>query len=231
MPISVLLMAQEATKGLKSFGPKVLLNITNNKKVIDYHINNFINLQKGARIITSVGFDSEKIVKYLSTIKQNKKQINNTLFCEDYNNKNDGYVLSQFLNKYPDTTGLLIIPAGVLFKSNAIAKKNVSKKSTIFLLNKYAENFETGCSIQNEEIKYVFFDLDHCWTECVYFNQESIAELKRIIANKNIDNKFIFEIINILLEKNIKFEYETISYKKFIKVNNNKQTKKAKLYL
>ena len=230
MPISILLMAQEATKGLKSFGPKILLNITPHKKIIDYHISNFIGLQKSANIVTSIGFDSEKIVKYLSTITKNKKQINNTILCQNYSIYNDGYVLSRYLAKYPDTKGLLIVPAGVLFKSNAINKNHISKQSTIFLLNKYNSNFETGCSIQDEEIKYVFFNLEHCWTECVYLNQQCINELKNIIATKNIDNKFLFEIVNLLIERNVKFVYETINYKKFIKINNAKETTKARSY-
>lgn len=230
MPISILLMAQEATKGLKSFGPKILLNITPHKKIIDYHISNFMSLQKSANIVTSIGFDSEKIVKYLSTITKNKKQINNTILCQNYSINNDGYVLSEYLRKCPDTKGLLIVPAGVLFKPNSINKNHISKQSTIFLLNKYNPNFETGCSIQDEEIKYVFFNLEHCWTECVFLNQACISELKNIIDTQNIDNKFLFEIVNMLIDKNVEFAYEKINYKKFIKINNAKETAKARSY-
>lgn len=230
MPINVLLMAQEPTKGIKSFGPKVLLDINTNKKILDYHIQNFISMQKNANIITSVGFDKEKIHKYLNNISNNKRQINNTLDCKHYHCKNEGYVLKQYLHKYPKTNKLLIVPAGVLFKKNTILKKHINKKSTIFLLNKYLQNFEKGCSIQDGQIKYIFFDLEYCWTECVYLNSEAIDILKTQCNTKGFENKFLFEIVNNLIEKNIHFEYEIINSNKFIKINHIKEIKKAKTY-
>lgn len=230
MPISVLLMAQEPTKGIKSYGPKILLNINSKKKIIDYHIDNFINIQKSAKIITSIGFDGEKIKKHLLKISRNKKQINNTLFCKDYDKYNEGYIISEYLKNYPNTDRLLIVPAGILFKPNSIENKHINKNSTIFLLNKYAENFHTGCSIQYDKIKYMFFDLEYCWTECVYFNKQSIEKIKEIIQHSDIKNKFIFEIINILLEHNVEFDYEIMNASKFIKINSTKELARAKNY-
>lgn len=230
MPISILLMAQEPTKGIKSFGPKILLDVNNKKKIIDYHIENFIGLQKSANIITSIGFDGEKIKKYLLRITKNKKQINNTLYCKDYAKYNEGYIISEYLKHYPDTERLLIVPAGILFKPNAILYKHINKKSTIFLLNKYNDNFNTGCSIQNDQIKYMFFDLEHCWAECIYLTGKALSKLKQIIMNSDINNRFIFEIVNMLLEYNIEFDYQIINSTKFIKINNTKELAKAKRY-
>jgi hypothetical protein len=124
---------------------------------------------------------------------------------------------------------LLVITNGVLFKNNPFKSKINNNLSQIYCINKPKTNFDIGY-IGDTSIEYLFFDLPNKWTECVMFNQEALSLIRNIDKQK-ISQMYLFEIINLLIEKKIIFNIQTSDKKYFMKINNAKDISKAKVFI
>lgn len=223
--LDILIIAPEITKGMKSLGSKALLLIKKNLSVIQYQILQANNLDKHARITVVLGFEYEKILNTIQSYKNVNYIINN-----EYRYTNQAYSLKLFYNKYEDVSSLFIVSSGVLLKDMVIDKSMLSDRSKVFLLNKDKENFELGCSQETDYTEYIFYDLPSKWSECIYLNQEGI-EATKIVVNKNNSNQmYLFEAINNILG-HTHIDKCFIDKRKIMKINNQKDIPKAKVFI
>jgi hypothetical protein len=84
------------------------------------------------------------------------------------------------------------------------------------------ESFNIGLTINDKKVEYVFYDLPNRWSEILYINSSDIQKTKNLLTKYNLKQKFLFELINILIENNIIFETETVPSKNILKINNHK---------
>ena len=222
--IDSLILIPEITKGMKSVGSKSLLKIKNTP-VLEHQINEILNIHKGIKLNIATGFDHEKISKHISTKYDNVECIYNEL----YETTNQTKALSIFLENHA-CENLLIISSGILLKNKNIPLSTLSGTSKIYLLNKPRNNFNIGCSL-GSSTEYLFYDLPNIWSECVYLNKEAILALKDIIQIQNTDQFYLFEIINILILRNIRFENIVIDKKNIFKINHTKDLTKARQFI
>jgi CTP:phosphocholine cytidylyltransferase-like protein len=223
--IDALILAPEITKGMKSLGSKALLEIKKKIPVIEYQIRLLQNISKDIRITAIVGFESEKIIPILN--QHNIKYIYN----EEYKHTSQSYSLKIFLDQNPTAENLLVINNGILLKPNTLKRQMLIGNSKIFLLNKLKENFTLGC-LKQSNIEYIFYDLPELWSECIYFNKNTLDILSSILDNSYINNMYLFEIINKVLNLNIiEFEKIYIDKKNIMKINSQKDITKAKLFI
>jgi len=224
--MNVVILAPEITKGMKSIGSKALLKIKQSMSVIDYQIHEIKKYSSQTKISIVSGFEHDKINKLYSHSKNIEVLYNNT-----YANTNHGASLSVFLDsKASIDNNLLVITNGVLFKNNPFKLKNNNKsKSQIYCINKPKNNFDIGY-IGESSVEYLFFDLPNKWTECVMFDTESLNLIKSI-GKKRISQMYLFEIINLLIEKKLKFDIITSDKKNFMKINNAKDISRAKVFI
>jgi len=223
--LNALILIPEITKGMKSIGSKSLLKIKNNKYIIEHQIEQLLNINKNIRLTIATGFDSDKIIKLIT-----KYNTINYIYNSEYEYTNFGKSLKLYLQNYPEIDNLLLISSGILFKSGTFKNIEFEQQSQIFLLDKPKYNFDIGCS-QNNIIEYLFYDLPEVWSECIYLDKIAIKNLIEIIENKNIDHMYIFEIINILLSKDIKFKKIKLPKNNFVKINSAKDVGKAKVFV
>lgn len=223
--LNALIICPEITKGMKSIGSKSLLPIKNNKCVLDYQITCLKNIDPNIRIAIATGFESDKI-EFLSKQYKNIDCIYNI----DYKTTNQASSLRKYLEKYQNINNLLILCSGVIFKNKCIKRSMLDMSSKIFLLNKQKENFTLGCSTNNT-IEYLFYGLPETWSECVYLNEDSISWLNLFIKKNSIDQMYIFEILNEILNNKIYFSKQLIDKKDIIKITNQKDIKKAKVFI
>lgn len=223
--MDVLIIAPEITKGMKSVGSKALLKIKQSMSVIDYQISQIKKYSSQSQITIVSGFEHEKIVKLYA----HSKNIN-IVYNPNYLNANHGASLSVFLDEITCNDNLLVITNGILFKNNPFKLRNINNNSSlIYCINKPKINFDIGY-IGGSEIEYLFFDLPNKWSECVMFNTEAIS-LIRSIEKQKISHMYLFEIINLLIEKHISFNVITSDKKNFMKINNIKDIPKAKIFI
>lgn len=222
--INALILIPEITKGMKSIGSKSLLRIKNSKHIIEYQIEQIRDIHKNICINIATGFDNDKIKKIID------KYDVNIAYNDSYEDSNYGKSLRIFLEQNPDLDNLFIVGSGILFKKDAILYQNLKEESKIFVLDKPKNNFNIGCG-SGEYIEYLFYDLVQPWSECVFLNQNAIDAIKLLIKNKNVDQMYIFEIINHLIMHNIVFKKYSTSKNHFFKISGLKDLNKAKIFI
>jgi len=223
--LDILIIAPEITKGMKSLGSKALLAIKKNLSVIEYQIAQARSIDKHARITTILGFEYEKI---LNIIKQHKNI--DYIINYEYKHTNQAYSLKLFYDQHKDVSNLLIISSGVLLKDLVIDKSMLMDHSKVFLLNRDKENFELGCSQDSNYTEYIFYDLPFRWSECIYLNKEGIEATKEFVGKNISEQMYLFEAINNIL-KNIDIDKCVIDRRKIMKITNQKDIAKAKVFI
>lgn len=223
--INALIIVPEITKGMKSIGSKALLEIKKHKCVLDYQIESIKNIDNNIKITIATGFESEKIIKIL----ENYKNID-YIYNANYQSTNQAESLKLYLTTKSNISNLLVVTSGIIFKNKSIVKSMLKGDSKLFVLNKPKENFTLGCAEQLL-LEYVFYDLPKPWSECLYLNKETLLWLKTFVINNNINQMYLFEIINELLNNNIMIIPQNIDKKHIIKINNQKDIIKAKLFV
>lgn len=221
--IDILIITPEITKGMKSVGSKCLLPLRKNLSVIEYQIAQAQKITKQSRITINIGFDSEKIISRLYRYRTIRYLVNN-----QYDNTNQANNLLLYLDEYKPKN-LLILSSGLLIKENTIEKIHLQSECKIFMLHKHKNNFSIGSSVC-KNLEYLFFDMDEPWTEIVYLNEDAINILSN--CDKNIfQQMYLFEVINFLLSKNVKFTKVYLNKGSVMKINNYKDLNKAKIFI
>jgi hypothetical protein len=219
----ILLLVPEITKGMKSLGSKALLGIKNSTIVLDYQIQQLKKIDQNANIFIGTGFESDKIRKAIT--KYSKVHI---IENKNYASSNQSKLIKLFIETRLSYNDLLIISNGILFKNSCI---KYGGKSKIFLIDKPKANFNIGCN-DSEMVHYLFYDLPTPWSECVLFDRETVHGIVDICKSQDIDQLFLFELVNILIEKyNISFDKGFISKKNIMKINTIKDIPKAKIFI
>lgn len=220
--LDILILVPEITKGMKSLGSKALLKIKSSTMVLEYQIEQIRRLYGKSRIFIGTGFESEKIKKLFTGYT-------NLYFIDDpeYNTTNQAKLISLFAQNY-SSTKLLIISNGILFKNNPFVCDDQSK---IFLIDKPKNHFNIGCNAV-DPVLYLFYDLPIAWAECVFFDAEAIRNIKHMSQTKNINQMYLFEIINKLIEEHdTNFVSDIVKKKDIMKINTAKDISKAKLFI
>lgn len=221
--IDILIITPEITKGMKSIGSKCLLPLRKNLTVIEHQITQIQKIIKHGNVTINIGFDYEKIMQKMRKHKNIQYLINTR-----YEDTNQGNNIILYINQH-NPKKLLVLSSGLLIKDGAFDKKYLNDECSIFMLNKQKHNFTIGSAASNE-IEYLFFDLDEPWSEIVYFNETAINILKSYDP-KIFEQMYLFEIINFLISKNIKFNKFYINKSQIMKINNVKDLIKAKTFI
>lgn len=219
--ISALIIASEVTKGMKSIGSKSLLKIKNSILVIEHQIKELKKQYKNIDITVATGFESDKMLKALN----NYNNIN-FLYNNKYQVTNQAKSIIDYIdNKLP--TKLLIISSGILFKGHFLV---TGKNSRIFMLDKPRSDFTIGCNMENGA-SYLFYDLPHRWSECAMINRDDLSMLKKISQNKNLEQLYLFEIINLLSDSGSIINKVDMPKQQIMKIANIKDLSKARSFV
>lgn len=221
--LNVLIIIPEITKGMKSIGSKSLLKIKNNIPILEYQIQQIKHINHKIKICVSTGFEGDRVAK---TLRKYKVDI---LHNPDYSITNQAKCVEMFIKKYsPDN--MLLISNGILFRNQPFDLDNLSE-SKIFLIDKPKINFNIGCAHENDNVNYLFYDLPVVWSECVFLNRSSVELLENLWSKINMNQMYLFEVINTLILNNAIFHKKYISKKDIMKINNIKDLNKAKTFI
>jgi GTP:adenosylcobinamide-phosphate guanylyltransferase len=220
--INAIIIATEITKGMKSVGPKALLQIKKTTCVIEYQINELKKNYKNINIYVAIGFESDKMIKILS------KHNINIIFNPDFRYTNQVKSIIDCVNLY-DINNLLVINNGILFKKSFGCIKS-NESSSVFTLSKSKMDFNIGCQ-KSDEVMYLFYDLPEKWTECVLLNNTAINNLRSMSKNKNMSQLYVFEMVNMLIENGHSFKRVSLDSRNIMKISGIKDLKKAKVFI
>lgn len=223
--IDILLISPEIAKGMKSIGPRSLLPLRKNLTVIEYQIAQLQKI-KPSKITINIGFESEKILQTLHRYKTINYLIN-----DKYAVTNQAINLISYIKKHKPYQ-LLVYSTGLLIKNNIILKHELYQNDDsckLFILNKSKHNFDIGCSnMKNPD--YLFYDMPESWAEICYLNKEAI-EILASCQESSFEQMYLFEAINILLQKNILFDKIYVNKTNIMKIQTMKDLPTAKLFI
>lgn len=199
MKCNIVLLHHEQTKGMKSFGPKALLKIKLNNKtdlIINHQIEQIANnLDKESVIVFVVGFDKDKLIKKLPMLKKHKKII---IENNEYKRYNQSYAMMLGLQAINNNLPTLVIDAGVLLNKPLPFDVDTNKETNIVFTNANTKEFDVGCTINNCDIEYMFYDLSPKWINMLCIAPKYKSTITNIASHHK--NAQLFEIINYSLK-------------------------------
>jgi choline kinase len=188
---------------MKSYGPLPLINIAN-YKLIDTQIKaiqqTFVNFE----IILCVGFDSEKICKYVRS-KYNKlpiRIVENQLFNTSNNCESARLAINNTLNNK-----ILICDGTLMFTNKTLSLINYDKACAVYEESP-SENLEIGINVDDKnEAQHFSFGAHLTWSEILFLHNEEIIEsFRKALSFQDSKNKFLFEAINELIKTKYKIQ-------------------------
>ena len=215
--ITVVLLCDNPGYRMKSYGPISLIDIYS-KKLIDLQIHAIKERFENFEIVICLGFDCEKVCKYIkSKYRDRIRIVENQL----YNNTNSCESLRLCLNNI-NNDKILICDGNLLFTKNTLSHIDINKPNT--LIEHTSNNtLEIGVNINQRNIAQFFsFGAKHTWCEMLFLTGSNIIEsFRKILTNPNNKTRFVFEAINELISMN--YEIKTIVNKSQLnKINNIK---------
>lgn len=216
--ITVVLLCDLPGYRMKSYGPPSLINIEDSK-LIDIQIDAIRQTFPKNEIIICVGFDSEKIIKYIRSkyTNMNIRLIENQI----YNISNSCESVRLALNNTMNNR-VLICDGNLLLNSNILSLVQYSDSAAI-IEKTPCPNLEVGINIgENNEAQHFSFGACNTWSEILYLdNSEIIDALRKILSCVDYKTKFIFEALNDLLKTKHKLQC-LINNHSIKKINNIK---------
>lgn len=217
--IDIVLCIPEITKGMKSFGPKSLIQIYK-KTLIEHQIINLRKNFKRNKIYIFSGFCSDKIKKSVqeSSILKKGKSLE---IIEDNKYYMHGplYLINDYMKKEPSKDGALFINSGIITNHNF--SKDIDKKNNcnFFIDTKSKNNFYIGSNNSG----YLFYDLPNVWSECFYLCRNTLDKIANPKYAKKIEKMFCFEILNTIQDDLcIEINKKYISKNQICKINHIK---------
>lgn len=195
--ITVILLCDSPGYRMKSYGPLPLIGIAD-KKLIDLQINAIQQTFINNEIVLCVGFDAEKICKYVRTYysKSNIRIVENQLFNSCNSCESTRISLNNTLNDK-----ILICDGNLLLNSKSLSLiKN--DETCILTETNPSENLEIGINVnEKQNAEYFSFGARTIWSEILYLhNFETVELFRRIIVSQDNKSKFLFEALNELIK-------------------------------
>jgi GTP:adenosylcobinamide-phosphate guanylyltransferase len=198
-----IIIADSPIYRMKSYGPVPLIEIKN-KKLIDYQIEAITKTYKNYEIILCVGFESNKVTKYIKS----KYSKHNIRIIENTNYQDTSSCESLRLSLNNTTNGKVFIIDGNLFFNYKILKLKNKEDNIAYVTEGQSKDFDIGININEHKCAEFFcFGAKHSWSEISYLgDMQAVSSLNKILYNDTFKRKFIFEALNAIIGMNkIKF--------------------------
>lgn len=214
--ITVILLCDNPGYRMKSYGPISLINI-GSKKLIDLQIDAITTVFPKSEIIICLGFDCEKVCRYIKSKYLDKIRIvENQLYATT----NSCESLRLCLNN-SNSNKILICDGNLLFDRQTISLIDKTKPC-VLVESEPNDTLEIGININKNVAQFFSFGAKYIWSEIMFLAGNDIIEsFRKILSNSHNKTRFVFEAINELIT--MKYEIKTIHNKRSLhKVNNIK---------
>jgi choline kinase len=198
--MNIIILGDKFQKKMKSKGCMGLFKIKNKYRIVEqYEI--IKKIFPTANIFYIYGFESKKLLNSLQKYDDLVRDVS-FIYNDRHDKYNYGYTLSLASEHINDD---IIICFGDTTLSNINLLRVKDEYSKIIIGN---NSNELGCVISNSKIENIFYDLENPIEEIYFIKKQDISILKQILENKSlgINNMFIFEIINQMIDKNVMFK-------------------------
>lgn len=204
---TAIILSYEKSLRYKSLYPKCLIEIINNKTLLESQIS----------FLKNNGFDNIYLIGgYRIDRLKNIKDIN-ILYYPQYEKTSEINVLKYAFNMINDLTNLFILSGDTYFLENPKLDFNES-----FLVH---NNKQTGVGFYNnkEYVTRMSFDSNMKWAKAIFLNKDILQDIHKIIKKQY----FIIELINDIIDNNFNIKIIDIkcanieTKKDLVKLNDN----------
>lgn len=190
--LTIIILASAPIYRMRTYGPTPLIRV-DNECLFDIILERVGLIFPSSDIILTVGFQAQKVIKYVPSFI---RIVENQLY-EDTNLTED---LRLALNNTV-TNRVLIINGNCVLDTESFTKINLNE-SSIFVENKgiLPEN-AVGVTQQNGFVNNFAYGIENKWCEIAYITNKELELLKNVVNNTDRKRFFLFESLNVVLEK------------------------------
>jgi len=202
--------------GMKSFGVKHLFKNHYGHTLLHKQIQAILQAYPKAEIIVVSGFESDKIAR----LKDNRFRIVENQLFQETNEVED---VRLALNN-THSNNILFIHSDLYF--NHYTLHNLSSENSIIYDSRLQlSEQELGITVVDNLATRLDFKLSKKWCNILSLNGKALDILKNLL-NKSISHLYMFEIINTILDKDVKIKaFEPLSMK-ILKIDTPDQYRK-----
>lgn len=199
--MNILILGDKYTRGMKSKGCQALLSYNQKYNYFEYQYNILTNKFASANIVYVYGLGDKKFVSYIQNNKLLDRDNLHIIHNQEYEIKNDIYSIYLCKTKIDTSDDTLII-----FGNSILNRFKFDHRSTSCLFTSRYHDDRIGCVYQNGFVENIGFDLDNRIDKIYYIARQDMGLFMSLISDQKNHNKFIFEIINLMIDKDTKVQ-------------------------
>lgn len=200
--MNIVILGDKYDKGKKSKGCQALIDYNTTTKYIDYQYKVLKENTGHVNVIYVYGLGDKKFISYYYSNKSLRKI--KTIFNNHYETKNETYSIYLCKDVINVNDPLLILYGNSTIKKQHLNKLLNKKETCIFHQNK--GQTEIGCIHNNKNVENIGLDLELKIDNIYYISQPDMVSFMEIISDSTNHNRFVFEIINLMIDQNILVE-------------------------
>ena len=189
---TVIILAAGIGYRMKSYGPKCLLKVSQNKTIIEKQIDTVsLHLPK-SDVISVLGFECDKALKVLS---DRSRIVENQLYEETNTAESIRLAIN---NGVRDS--VLIIHGDLIFNPETLAHHDFRRSFAIVDSKHQFRLNEAGVTINDWQITRFAYGLNTKWSQIVFLIGKELQMLKNICRNREKNKMYTFEILNEIID-------------------------------
>lgn len=197
--MNLIILGDKYRRGKKSKGCQGLISYKKSK-IINYQIQFFQKFFDLNNIIYIGGHEFKSLKSY---IKHNLNDSINLIYNHKYEETNDGYSIN-LIRDFLNNNCLFIRGDTIPPNSLKLLQKD---RSTVFS-TKSNINSELGFAHTQDKILHIDFDLPNIIHDDIYYIEKNDMKLLKILLQTQpLDNSFLFEILNKMIDSGITFTH------------------------
>lgn len=216
--IDIIIPCAGLGKRMKSYGPKPLIKIKDNKTILDNQLKIIKKFFPNSNIIMVCGFERDHL---MNSSPQEIMKIEN----EHYETTN--VVRSLGLALRCVKRDVMVIYGDLVFNEECLKVMNLNKSSVLAGYNIMSDS-EIGCIDNQGYLQNMMYDLPNKWGQIAFFKNKELKLLKEICWKKENFNTFGFEAINQIINNGGKFIMCGSNKAKAIDIDSSKDLERVK---
>ena len=213
--ITVIIMAANIGYGMKSYGPKSLLNINSSETLIEYQINLIKTSFSNADIILVVGFAADRLIK---RCPPGVRIVENQL----YETTNEVEQVRLALN-CTLTNNVLIMKDDIVFNYETLYSITKDTSCIIYDSKQQIDSSNVGVTINDDSASIFSYDIENKWCHMVYLIQKDKEILQNICNKRDRGRMYLHEALNLMLQRTKKIKAIEPTDMEIVKINTSKQ--------
>lgn len=196
--MNIIILGDKYQKRMKSRGCVGLIKF-NNKNILNHQYKTLKHKFPNANIIYIYGFDNKRLLSYINKnlfSYPHLSLVHNTNY-DKYNNVYSLSLAYEYLNQ-----DCLIMFGDHIIKHQTFDHFKYTNESQVFVNKKIKTKL--GCIINSAKVENISYDLDNYLSEIYFISKAHIETFRNLISNPLYHNHFIFEILNKMIDSQIK---------------------------